>query len=278
MKTESSDKMRTYKLTVTYDGSKYQGWQRQMNTDLTIQGILERTIGRLVGYNVELDGSGRTDAGVHAMGQVSSLVLRGQVDMQQFMLDLNRHLPDDIKVAKIELMRNGFHARRNAQGKRYEYYLDTREKPDVFTRRYSYHFPYPLDVEAMEEAAGYLIGTHEFDSFTDQKDGEKSTRRTIYEIRIEKEGEKIRIVYLGTGFLYHMVRKITGTLLEVGRGERRPEEIPAILSAKDPSLAGFLAPARGLFLREVYYKYSKDVRENAEEQEDLPVYPGKRLY
>jgi len=251
--------MRTYKLTVTYDGTKYQGWQRQINTNMTIQGIMEQTIGRLVGYNVELNGSGRTDAGVHAMGQVSSLVLRGAVEMQQFMDDLNHHLPDDIKVAKMELMRNGFHARKHAQGKRYEYYIDTREKPDVFSRKYSFHYPYELNLDAMEEAAQYLVGTYEFDSFTDQKDPEKSTRRTIYEIRIQKKEEKIRIVYIGTGFLYHMVRRLTGTLLEVGRGDRTPEEVLSVLYAKDSSLAGFLAPARGLFLREVYYKYSKDV-------------------
>lgn len=249
--------MRTYKLTITYDGSKYQGWQRQINTDLTIQGILERTIGMYVGYNVEINGSGRTDAGVHAQGQVSSLVLRGQVDMHEFMTTINRHLPEDIKIAKMELMKNGFHARRNAQGKRYEYYLDTREKPDVFTRRYSFHYPHELNIEAMEKAAAYLIGTHEFDSFTDMKPGEKSTRRTIDEIRIEREANKIRIVYKGNGFLYHMVRKLTGTLLEVGIGEKDPEEIPEILAAKDSSRSGFLAPARGLFLREVYYKYAK---------------------
>ena len=167
--------MRTYKLTITYDGSKYQGWQRQINTDLTIQGILERTIGMYVGYNVEINGSGRTDAGVHAQGQVSSLVLRGQVDMHEFMTTINRHLPEDIKIAKMELMKNGFHARHNAQGKRYEYYLDTREKPDVFTRRYSFHYPHELNVEAMEKAAAYLIGTHEFDSFYGYE-----TRRKIY--------------------------------------------------------------------------------------------------
>ena len=248
--------MRTYKLTVTYDGSKYQGWQRQMNSDLTIQGILERTIGRIVGYNVELNGSGRTDAGVHALGQSSSLVLKGQADIREFMADLNRSLPEDIKVAKIELMRNGFHARYNARGKRYEYYLDTREKPDVFTRRYSFHYPYELDINAMRKAAECLLGTHEFDTFTDQKDPEKSTRRTIKEIRIEQEGDKTRLVFIGDGFLYHMVRRLTGTLLEVGRGERSPQSVAAALYAKDPKKAGFLAPARGLFLREVYYKYA----------------------
>lgn len=244
--------MRTYLLLISYDGSTYQGWQRQMNTDRTIQGILERAIGRLIGYNVEINGSGRTDAGVHATGQVASLELSGQVELPGFQEDINRILPEDIRVRKMELVKNGFHARKDAKGKRYEYYIDVREKPDVFTRRYSYHYPYGLDIEAMEAAAGYLMGMHNFRTFTDMKE-DKSAVRNIQEIRIEQDGNKIRIVYIGNGFLYHMVRRLTGTLLEVGHGERAPEEIPALLSAKDSSLSGFLAPARGLFLREVYY-------------------------
>lgn len=244
--------MRTYLLLISYDGSTYQGWQRQMNTDRTIQGILERTIGRLIGYNVEINGSGRTDAGVHATGQVASLELSGQVELPKFQEDINRILPEDIRIRKMELVKNGFHARKDAKGKRYEYYIDVREKPDVFTRRYSYHYPYGLDIDAMEAAAGYLMGMHNFRTFTDMKE-DKSAVRNIQEIRIEQNGNKIRIVYIGNGFLYHMVRRLTGTLLEVGHGERSPEEIPALLSAKDSSLSGFLAPARGLFLREVYY-------------------------
>lgn len=244
--------MRTYLLLISYDGSTYQGWQRQMNTDRTIQGILERAIGRLIGYNVEINGSGRTDAGVHATGQVASLELSGQVELPGFQEDINRILPEDIRIRKMELVKNGFHARKDAKGKRYEYYIDVREKPDVFTRRYSYHYPYGLDIEAMEAAAGYLMGMHNFRTFTDMKE-DKSAVRNIQEIRIEQDGNKIRIVYIGNGFLYHMVRRLTGTLLEVGHGERAPEEIPALLSAKDSSLSGFLAPARGLFLREVYY-------------------------
>lgn len=244
--------MRTYLLLISYDGSTYQGWQRQMNTDRTIQGILERAIGRLIGYNVEINGSGRTDAGVHATGQVASLELSGQVELPGFQEDINRILPEDIRICKMELVKNGFHARKDAKGKRYEYYIDVREKPDVFTRRYSYHYPYGLDIEAMEAAAGYLMGMHNFRTFTDMKE-DKSAVRNIQEIRIEQDGNKIRIVYIGNGFLYHMVRRLTGTLLEVGHGERAPEEIPALLSAKDSSLSGFLAPARGLFLREVYY-------------------------
>lgn len=244
--------MRTYLLLISYDGSTYQGWQRQMNTDRTIQGILERAIGRLIGYNVEINGSGRTDAGVHATGQVASLELSGQVELPGFQEDINRILPEDIRIRKMELVKNGFHARKDAKGKRYEYYIDVREKPDVFTRRYSYHYPYGLDIEAMEAAAGYLMGMHNFRTFTDMKE-DKSAVRNIQEIRIEQDGNKIRIVYIGNGFLYHMVRRLTGTLLEVGHGERAPEEIPALLSAKDSGLSGFLAPARGLFLREVYY-------------------------
>lgn len=244
--------MRTYKLVIAYDGSQYQGWQRQVNTERTIQGTLERSIGRMVGYEVEVHGSGRTDGGVHAVGQTASVVLSGQVETAAFRADLNRYLPEDIRVLSVELMKNGFHARTSAKGKRYEYYIDLREKPEVFTRRYYYHYPYTLDFEAMEEAIGYLIGTHDYAGFTDKKD-EKSSVRTIYDIAIDQKGDKIRIKYYGNGFMYHMIRILTGTLLEVGTGERRPEEMLTLLEAKDRSLAGFLVPARGLFLKEVYY-------------------------
>ncbi len=244
--------MRTYKLTIAYDGSRYQGWQKQKNTDLTIQGILENIAGQTAGYPVEINGSGRTDSGVHAKGQTASMVLHGKVDEIHFRDELNEQLPLDIRVMRMELVRNGFHARRSARGKSYEYWIDTREKPDVFTRKFTYHYPKELDVNAMKKAAAYLTGTHDFAGFTDKKD-EKSTTRTIYAIIIEKQKEKIRIEYEGTGFMYHMVRILTGTLLEVGDGRRKPEEIKMILKDKKRDAAGFLAPARGLTLKEVYY-------------------------
>ena len=197
--------MRTYKLTVAYDGTCYQGWQRQSNTDQTIQGILEQTISGASGYSVEVNGSGRTDAGVHASGQTASVVLHGLTEEIFFTEEINRMLPGDIRILNAELVKNGFHARKSAIGKLYEYRIDTGKKPDVFQRRYCYHFPHALDLEAMRKAAGYLTGTHEYAAYTDKKD-EKSTKRTIYDIMVSGQGGSVSIRYNGTGFLYHMVR------------------------------------------------------------------------
>ena len=244
--------MRTYKLTVAYDGTCYQGWQRQSNTDQTIQGILEQTISGASGYPVEVNGSGRTDAGVHASGQTASVVLHGLTEEIFFTEEINRMLPGDIRILSAELVKNGFHARKSAVGKVYEYRIDTGKKPDVFQRRYCYHFPHALDLEAMQKAAGYLTGTHEYAAYTDKKD-EKSTKRTIYDIMVSGQGGSVSIRYNGTGFLYHMVRILTGTLLEAGIHERTPESVLEALQMKERGRSGFLAPARGLFLREVRY-------------------------
>lgn len=244
--------MRTYKLIISYDGTAYQGWQRQANTENTLQGILEHAISKEAGYAVEIDGSGRTDAGVHANGQTATVILSGQVEEDFFVRKVNARLPEDIRILSAELVKNGFHARKSAVGKRYIYQLDLAEKPDVFTRRYTYHFPQKLDLEAMQKAANLLVGTYEFAGYTDKKD-EKSTKRTIYAIMIGGQGSKVNIQYQGTGFLYHMVRILTGTLLEVGTGARSIESVKEPLRTKDRKQAGFLAPARGLFLDEVYY-------------------------
>ena len=232
-------------MTIAYDGSRYQGWQRQVTTDNTIQFVMEWSIGKLVGYRVQVDGSGRTDAGVHARGQVVSVKLSKLYDTNEFKESLNRYLPEDIRVVKVELVRNSFHARKSAKGKKYEYYIDCREKPDVFSRRYCYHYPEKLDIEAMRDATKYLIGPND-------KECKDSIRR-ITNIKIVSNGEKVRITYYGTGFLYHMVRILTGTLLEIGTGKRDASKLPVVIAAEDRSLAGFLAPARGLFLRKVYY-------------------------
>ena len=176
--------MRTYKLTVSYDGTRYQGWQKQKNTDKTIQAIVENALGKTAGYPVEIYGSGRTDAGVHAKGQTLSCSLRGKIREETFQEVINSLLPEDIRVIRTELVKNGFHARYSASGKCYEYHIDTRQKQDVFERRYSYHFPYKVDKKKMEEAARILIGTHDFAAFTDKKE-EKSTIRSIYDIMID---------------------------------------------------------------------------------------------
>lgn len=260
--------MRTYKLTIAYDGTNYQGWQRQKNTDRTIQGILEETLTNCVGYQVQIDGSGRTDAGVHASGQAASVVLPGKVQTALFTEKMNECLPPDIRILDAKLVKNGFHARKSAVGKVYEYRIDTGMKQDVFTRKYSCHFPRELDIEKMREAAGYLIGTHLFAGYTDKKDN-KSVRRTIYSITITDEredallserseqigkGNGIVIRYDGTGFLYHMVRILTGTLLEVGVRERTAKSVKEALLTGDRSKSGFLAPPGGLFLKEVRYE------------------------
>lgn len=244
--------MRTYKLTIAYDGTAYQGWQRQANTEKTIQGILEKTISAELGYEVEVNGSGRTDAGVHACGQTASVVLRGKMETDFFTGQINKKLPSDIRISRAELVKNGFHARKSAVWKVYRYQIDTAEKPDVFERRYTYHFPKKLNLDAMQKAADLLMGTHEYAAYTDKKD-EKSTKRTIYAIMVGGQGSRVNIQYEGTGFMYHMVRILTGTLLEVGTGARSIESVRDALQKKDRTQAGFLAPARGLVLKEVYY-------------------------
>lgn len=244
--------MRTYKITVAYDGTRYQGWQRQETTDRTIQGILEQALSDELGYAVEIDGSGRTDGGVHAKGQTASLTVAGIVQDDFFCSAVNARLPEDIRIMEACLVKNGFHARKSAVGKTYEYNVDTGEKPDVFLRKYSAHFPGKLDLDAMRHAATFLKGTHDFAAFTDKKD-EKSTKRTIYDIMVTRQNRQVKLEYTGDGFMYHMVRILTGTLLEVGTGERAPENVERVLNEKDRTKAGFLAPAKGLFLSRVYY-------------------------
>ena len=244
--------MRTYKLTIAYDGTRYQGWQRQADTDRTIQGILERAISGCAGHFAEVNGSGRTDAGVHAAGQTASVVMPGAVPDGFFTETVNRMLPDDIRIRGARLVRNGFHARKSAVWKAYEYHIDTGQKPAVFGRRYCYHFPYDPDPERIRKTAEYLKGMHEFAGYTDKKE-ETSTKRTIYDIIVSGQGSRLTIRYEGSGFMYHMVRILTGTLLEAGTGQRTPESAADVLNTGERGQAGFLAPARGLFLQEVHY-------------------------
>lgn len=248
--------MRNYKLTIAYDGSRYRGWQRQPDTDLTIQGILETCISDVIGYPVLIAGAGRTDGGVHAKGQVATVLVSGKLDEQNFRDAINSRLPEDIRILRAELVKNGFHSRVSAVAKQYVYTIDTREKADVFSRKYACHYPKSLNIEEMKRAAEALTGTHNFLSFTDKKELDSAVR-TIYDITVTTREDKIRISYYGTGFLYHMVRILTGTLLEVGEGTRSADEIPSILAKEERSAAGFLAPAQGLCLQEVYYKEEK---------------------
>ena len=245
--------MYTYRMRIAYDGTRYRGWQKQKNTNQTIQMILEKELSYLCECKVTISGSGRTDSGVHAFGQEASFRVNQKLNLERIWRELNKNLPEDIRVLAFVKAPEGFHARKSAVGKCYEYYVDLQDKADVFSRRYSYHFPRKVNVEAMREAAEYLIGIHDFSSFTDGK-GIDDTVRTIEEIQIQKENERLILTFYGDGFLYHMVRILTGTLLCVGTGQIAPEKVKQILLAKDRRQAGFPAPAKGLFLKEVYYE------------------------
>lgn len=244
--------MRNYKLVISYDGTRYKGWQRLSTDDNTIQHRIEEAISDIMGYAVTIDGSGRTDSGVHAGGQVANVKISRRVEEAEFQMQLNERLPDDIQVRSVELVKNGFHSRLSAKGKQYIYTIDTREKPDVFQRKYTYHFPEALDMESMKKAAELLIGTHDFSAFCDKKE-EKSGVRTIHGINMIEVGSKLEIEYFGSGFLNHMVRIVTGTLLEVGSGQKSVEDVKVALESKVRANAGYTAPARGLRLEEVYY-------------------------
>lgn len=245
--------MYTYRLTLSYDGSRYNGWQKQGNTKNTIQEKLETLLSRLTGEEVEVNGSGRTDAGVHAMGQVASFRTAAQQDCDTLLRDMRRYLPEDIGAVSLEPAEPRFHARLNATGKTYVYRVWTDDCPNVFERKFLYTVTESLDVASMEEAAKHLVGTHDFMSFCANKRMKKSTVRTITELRIEKIGGELRFSVSGDGFLYNMVRILVGTLLEVGMGKRSPDSIPALLEAKDRSQAGYLVPPHGLRLEAVYY-------------------------
>ncbi len=245
--------MGNYRIILQYEGTKYQGWQRQDSTDNTIQGKLEALLTKMCGEPVEIQGSGRTDAGVHAFGQVANFHGKTELSTEEIMEYMNRYLPEDIGVIKVEQVAERFHSRLNAKGKVYRYRVMTGNVPHVFDRKYVYEHPERLDVAAMCKAAEQLLGTHDFKSFTSIKRGKKSTVRTIESIEIVQAGDEISFTYKGDGFLYHMVRILTGTLLEVGEGKRSFEEIPEILEAKNRENAGFLAPAKGLALMEVFY-------------------------
>ena len=243
--------MKNYKMVISYDGSAYKGWQRLGDTEKTIQGILEKTIGKIIGESVEIIGSGRTDAGVHARGQVANFRTCQKLDAS-FMDKLNQILPEDIQVISFVQVADDFHSRHHAIAKTYKYYVNTSERPSVFDRKYVYHLSCNVDVEAMCQTAKYLIGTHDYSAFTDDKT-DRSKVRTIHDIQIRENGGEIEFAYYGDGFLMHMVRILTGTLLEVGMGQKKVADVPIILKEKKRESAGFLVPAKGLFLEKVDY-------------------------
>ena len=244
---------KNYRAILQYEGTRYQGWQKQTSTDNTIQGKLESLLSKLEKKPVEVHSSGRTDAGVHAYGQVISFVLETEKNNQEIMDYMNEYLPEDIGVISLVQAGERFHARLNATGKVYRYRVLNSSVPHIFDRKYVYQVEEVLDKEAMKKAISLLEGTHDFKSFTSKKKTKKSTIRTIYEIKMEEKEEELIFTFFGDGFLYHMVRILMGTILEVGLHKREAESIPWVLEEKNRENAGFLAPAKGLALMKVYY-------------------------
>ena len=245
--------MKNFRMLLAYDGTRYRGWQRLGTSGDTIQGKLETTLGRILGAPVEVSGSGRTDAGAHAAGQVASFRAETALGAAQILRELRRYLPEDIGVLSLEEAPPRFHARLSATGKTYRYRVWNSAAPNVFERRYVYQMPEPLDLAAMERAASDLLGTHDFLAFCSNKHLKKSSVRTITELQIQRIGPEIRFTVTGDGFLYNMVRILVGTLLEVGLHRREADGIPAILESRRRENAGETAPARGLCLMEVFY-------------------------
>ena len=269
--------MTRYQAIVKYDGTRYRGWQKQKEGDNTIQGKLEAVLEHLEGRSVEVQGSGRTDAGVHARGQVISFSLEGSRKTEELQHYLNHYLPEDIGVIGLKEAPERFHARLNATGKTYVYRIWNSSLPNVFERKWMYTIEEPLDLERMRRAAEDFLGSHDFAAFCAVKKKKKSTVRRIFEIEIkeilqEQEsiredtadrllrcipagacGREVQMRITGDGFLHRMVRIMVGTLVEIGLGKREPEDVKALLGQGIRGDAGVTVPAKGLTLWEVYY-------------------------
>ena len=245
--------MKRIKLTVAYDGTDYCGWQIQPN-GITVEKVLNRALSRLTGEDIAVTGASRTDAGVHAEGNVAVFDRASTIPPGRFSYAVNTLLPEDVVVVKSEKVAADWHPRYQESVKTYAYHILNREMPDPVRRKYVWHVNCPLDLEKMRTAAEYLTGEHDFKSFCSIHTGAKTTVRTIYSMDVERSGEVITIRVSGNGFLYNMVRIITGTLVEAGRGFRQPESVKELLDADERGKAGPTAPAQGLLLESIEYR------------------------
>lgn len=245
--------MRNIKMTISYDGSRYKGFQRLKDSDMTIQGKIEAVISKMTGEDIEIIGSGRTDMGVHACNQVANFKTESNMSTKKMQTYLYEYLPEDIVVHKLEEVEDRFHSRYNATSKVYLYKIYNAEVHDPFLRKYTNHIPKKLDLDLMKEASKYLIGEHDFTSFASSKSKKKSNVRTIKSIDIVEKNNLIEIYVEGDGFLYNMVRIIVGALTDVGSKRKSPEDIKSMLEEKDRSKASDTAPAKGLYLFKVIY-------------------------
>lgn len=249
---EGKNGMKRIKLEIAYDGTNYHGWQIQPNA-VTVEGKINTVLSELCKEEIAVIGASRTDAGVHAYGNVAVFDTNSPIPPEKFAYALNAHLPWDIRVQSSKEVAPDFHPRHCDSKKTYEYHILNRKIAIPSKRLYSYHFHWDLDIEAMQKGAEYLIGTHDFKSFCSAKTQVTDTVRTIYELQIKREGDEVILRITGSGFLYNMVRIITGTLLQVGTGYYAPEEIKEMLEKKNRTAAGACAPAMGLFLIGIAY-------------------------
>lgn len=246
--------MKNIKLTIEYDGRRYLGWQRLGDTEKTIQGKIESVLSKMTGETVEIIGSGRTDGGTHALGQVANFKTNSPLSPEEMLAYLNQYLPGDIVIKAAEEVPERFHARYNVSGKQYSYYVWNDRIPTALQRNYSFGYPHELDLAKMEAACEKLVGSHDFMGFSALKKSKKSTVRQIESITIEKEGSMVHFTFVGNGFLHKMVRILVGTLLEIGTGELEPAVIDEVFESKIREQAGLTVPAQGLFLDEVFYQ------------------------
>lgn len=244
--------MNRYRMIIAYDGTHYSGWQIQPNAP-SIQQTLERALSKIAGHPLRIHGSGRTDAGVHALGQCAHVDLKIDISSEGLLRALNNHLPREIRIMEIQKVSQTFHAQYSAIGKIYHYHIWDQRYVSPFDRLYRQHIPYQLDRSLILEGCSYFIGTHDFKSFANIGSGVKSTIRTLSRLDLVPQEGGFRLEFEGNGFLYKMVRNIVGTLIEVGRKKILLSEIPLLFEAKDRRAAGPSIGPQGLFLVQVHY-------------------------
>ncbi len=246
--------MYNYKMIIQYDGGRYKGWQRLGGEENTIQAKLEKVLSELAGYTVEITGCSRTDAGVHAIAQVANFKLKEYLPEKDIISYLRRYLPQDISVTELTMVDELFHSRYLAKDKTYLYKIWNREYNNPFMRKYSMHVSGTLNIAAMQAASVYFLGEHDFTAFSNAKSKKKSMVRRIISIDLELEGGFLNVRIQGDGFLYNMVRWMVGALVEVGLGNRKPEDIAQMLLSKKRNQTGNLAEACGLYLEKIRYE------------------------
>ena len=246
--------MNNYRLTISYDGTRYNGWQRLGNTENTIQGKIEGVLSLMLGKETLVTGCSRTDAGVHALMQTANFHTNRKLDEKEVLLYLEKYLPNDISVSEVQKTDMRFHSRHSAGDKTYLYKIWNMPYSSPFDRNYSMHVPLELDIRKMKNASMHFIGEHDFTAFTNAKSKKKSMVKNVKDISISRDSGFVLIRVKGDGFLHNMVRRMVGTLVEVGLGNVEPDEIKSILEKKERKAAGYVAKACGLFLEHVDYK------------------------